>query len=283
MARLFDEMRRGFCIHPWRKNNNDINERILTWVSFYLHQQPAPVFVVDDIAKNLFTSKSTLSNEYTQPIAPPYPVIFIEYRGPHNGDRYGAFVAIEETAPEVFMVRLDAVIPYEKTIAVDLFSVIIPINRQGIPDQKGFLLSAPMGAGLPSRDKWNLYTRAVFEPIISTLELLNCRNIQIPKKIPDAPLNKKWLRKNTYPLIEYHTLKLQLPATRNDSTASTDPGATGNHKRLHMARGHFAHYGPEGKLFGRLEGTFWIPAHLKGNKEKGILLKDYGISSSKRD
>ena len=162
---------------------------------------------------------------------------------------------------------------------VGTFIVTVVIDDYGLPTEKNArLYKSEKNA---SDEAWTEYAYAFAQPILLALALLNCRNIQTPKKIHDAPLNKKWLRKSTYPLVEYHTLKLQLPATRNGSTSSTDPGAAGNHKRLHMARGHFAHYGPEGKLFGRLEGTFWIPAHLKGDKKKGILLKDYTLALPK--
>lgn len=46
----------------------------------------------------------------------------------------------------------------------------------------------------------------------------------------------------------------------------------------HVCRGHFSEYGPQfgkGKLFGKLEGRFFIPPHMKGKKENGIAEKDY--------
>jgi hypothetical protein len=35
------------------------------------------------------------------------------------------------------------------------------------------------------------------------------------------------------------------------------------------------------KLFGKIEGRFWIPPHVKGNKKEGIVEKDYLVTESK--
>lgn len=46
----------------------------------------------------------------------------------------------------------------------------------------------------------------------------------------------------------------------------------------HIVRGHFGHYGDaygRGKLFGRYEGRFWIAAHARGNKARGVIEKEY--------
>lgn len=32
-------------------------------------------------------------------------------------------------------------------------------------------------------------------------------------------------------------------------------------------------------LFGRFTGRFWFPPHVRGNKKKGIIEKDYAIST----
>lgn len=46
---------------------------------------------------------------------------------------------------------------------------------------------------------------------------------------------------------------------------------------LHMMRGHFKTYTPEAPLFGKRVGTWWWQPGLRGNVEKGIVLKDYAV------
>ena len=58
-------------------------------------------------------------------------------------------------------------------------------------------------------------------------------------------------------------------------------------RALHLTRGHFAVYGgvdeatgqPRGKLFGKQEGLFWRPAHVRGDASgaSGRIEKDYRV------
>ena len=51
----------------------------------------------------------------------------------------------------------------------------------------------------------------------------------------------------------------------------------------HVCRGHFAEYGPQfgkGLLFGKHAGRFFVPPHLKGKKEYGVVEKDDSLRGS---
>lgn len=53
----------------------------------------------------------------------------------------------------------------------------------------------------------------------------------------------------------------------------------------HGVRGHMAHYGdccpgrhePKGMLFGKMEGRYWIPPHVRGNAEHGVIEQSYTL------
>jgi len=55
--------------------------------------------------------------------------------------------------------------------------------------------------------------------------------------------------------------------------------STGNHtgqkNRAHIVRGHFRHV--HDHPLAQFNGTFWIPAHMRGDKDKGIVNKGYRI------
>jgi len=51
----------------------------------------------------------------------------------------------------------------------------------------------------------------------------------------------------------------------------------GEGRRLHHVMGHFAHYGEENPLFGKVTGVFWIPPHYRGNREVGETLQTVRI------
>jgi hypothetical protein len=49
-------------------------------------------------------------------------------------------------------------------------------------------------------------------------------------------------------------------------------------RALHICRGHFSTYSEEKPLFGRVAGTFWIPAHTRGQIKEGVVISDYKVS-----
>lgn len=51
---------------------------------------------------------------------------------------------------------------------------------------------------------------------------------------------------------------------------------SGLQRALHICRGHFKTYQDQG-LFGKHKGTFWVPMHLRGTAEEGIVRKEYKI------
>jgi hypothetical protein len=60
------------------------------------------------------------------------------------------------------------------------------------------------------------------------------------------------------------------------------PESEGPAMPSHDVRGHWVEYGPEygkGKLFGKLSGRFWVPAHARGSADTGEVVKDYKIKA----
>jgi len=107
------------------------------------------------------------------------------------------------------------------------------------------------------------------------LTFLHCRNVEIID--PPQPSKKRLPRKVKFE-SRYHRLKVN--AIGQDKRSRGTGRGTGIAQGLHVVRGFFKEYGPEfgkGKLFGKLSGRFWVAAHLRGNKDLGIINKDYEI------
>jgi hypothetical protein len=89
------------------------------------------------------------------------------------------------------------------------------------------------------------------------------------------PVSRKRIRSGRRPLASYRVIDIKpVPAT--------DPryaGMTQEERARHIVRGHFAEYGMngKGKLFGKVAGKFWVPAHYRGNPELGEVDKSYRI------
>ena len=109
------------------------------------------------------------------------------------------------------------------------------------------------------------------------LLLLNTKNIVTQEHRPPAKLNKKRVKKGKQPLFTYHTLRLQLPGKTKKGSGISETGD--NTTRLHLCRGHFKTYTEDNPLFGKLTGRYWWQPHARGDKTKGVVMKDYKVET----
>lgn len=110
------------------------------------------------------------------------------------------------------------------------------------------------------------------------MSFANCKNVTrtelTGKEVePDRP----WVRKHNPPQIKYHVLNIN--PMRDVLRTEGRSDEVGIQKALHLCRGHFASYSEERPLFGKYAGQFWIPQHVKGKADKGVVLKDYKIGN----
>lgn len=111
------------------------------------------------------------------------------------------------------------------------------------------------------------------EFVLFSLLLLNCKNVSY-KEIPCSPkLAKRYKERHSTPRPKEYTLLINplKKSSKSESTSSTSPP-----KALHLCRGHFKNY-DEKPLFGKLKGTYWWPAHARGDASNGLIQKNYEI------
>jgi hypothetical protein len=106
------------------------------------------------------------------------------------------------------------------------------------------------------------------------LILLSCKNISTIDNNAPEKLNKKRKKSFKCPLFTYKTLVIK--PTGKSQRAEEVQGLWEN--RLHLCRGHFKTFTEEKPLFGRVTGRFWWQPSARGNKNKGIVMKDYKIT-----
>lgn len=104
------------------------------------------------------------------------------------------------------------------------------------------------------------------------LYFLSCKNIRAVNVQIDDRLQAARRRRGKLPLISYKILEL---APISDRSFHGDPKGLWT-TRIHLCRGHFSNYGNgNGLLFGKYAGRFWFESHVRGNKDDGIVIKDY--------
>ena len=114
--------------------------------------------------------------------------------------------------------------------------------------------------------------------IIKFCSILNCKNISTEKNYPPKALNKKRIKQGKQPLFTYHTLVVNPMSEKKRSNSEHEQ--TGIKQRLHFCRGHFKEYTEQNKLFGKHTGLYWWQPMVRGNKELGIVHKDYLVKTA---
>jgi hypothetical protein len=108
------------------------------------------------------------------------------------------------------------------------------------------------------------------------LLLLNCKNISTIDNPPPEKLNKKRAKTGKCPLFTYKTLVIKPTGKKQETQAAQ--GLWEN--RVHLCRGHFKSYSDDKPLFGRYTGRYWWQPAVRGNKQKGIIMKDYEVRAA---
>lgn len=117
---------------------------------------------------------------------------------------------------------------------------------------------------------------AVLVPLF-TFQFANCRNVEMSEHLPTRQQRRASERAGE-PVDRWYTLTIGQETVRRVAGGEVSPEMARLPKRLHICRGHFATYTPERPLFGRHVGRFWVPAHVRGAAEAGVIRKDYQMA-----
>ena len=107
--------------------------------------------------------------------------------------------------------------------------------------------------------------------------LLACKNVFTEEQIPAAAVSKKFEKKHGHPLVRYKTLVIQ--PMGGSRTGNTSERGGESARSAHIVRGHFKTFTEDRPLFGKWTGTYWWSQAVKGNPERGVILKDYRVKS----
>lgn len=158
---------------------------------------------------------------------------------------------------------------------------VLPVPNENVENGIGYAMKFMQKlAGIPEHDLRTIHTASVsviLNPTLLTLSFMHCRNVKVRQVCPPPKLSKKRQKKTGQPLLTYRVL--QIDHMKQTLEQEGHVSSEGLKKALHICRGHFASYGRDGKglLFGKHTTTVWIPMHVRGNAEEGIVVKDYDV------
>lgn len=122
--------------------------------------------------------------------------------------------------------------------------------------------------------------------VFFALSLMNTKNVELIDHIPPPKLSKKHEKKYGAPLVTYKTIKVNPMRTvkrmdGDDVPSSERDIASQGIQPLHIVAGNFADYRDGPGMFGnpKLKGVFWRPQHIRGNAERGVVVKDYEVQA----
>jgi hypothetical protein len=121
-------------------------------------------------------------------------------------------------------------------------------------------------------------------PFWMATSFMHCKNVRMVDnegRHPSRQARREAERKNLPRPSRFYTLEIE-PMKK---VLATEGGIQHNglKKALHICRGHFSTYSEDKPLFGKYAGRFWIPAHVRGSSDVGIVGKDYRVNAPKED
>lgn len=129
--------------------------------------------------------------------------------------------------------------------------------------------------GVLSVEQKQQWLAAVSGTVMFAVALMNCKNIVTVDSSPDPKDNAIYEREFGVPMTVSKRLAIRSMSKRSEREG--DDKEYQGVVRMHIRRGHFAHYTDDAPLFGKYTGTFWKEATVVGNGERGTVNKDYEL------
>ncbi|MGB8478934.1 MAG: hypothetical protein WCE63_08845 [Acidobacteriaceae bacterium] len=113
-------------------------------------------------------------------------------------------------------------------------------------------------------------------PALFAISLMHCKGITLRALANREHHSRKIRRRRkNLPALEHHIIEIKDPQGR---VAEGESLTTAIQHGLHIVRGHFSTYTEAAPLFGRIIGTFWIPAHVRGSFSQGVVTSEYLVA-----
>lgn len=188
----------------------------------------------------------------------PYPVMWLE--GATEDGMLGLMACEYDDGPL-------SVAVFNKKPGVPWYWIgVFDVQTDGINDFR-----CKARARFSGDNSWNdeclEYAAKATEILCRFVMALNCVNTKRVEHPAPKFMNQKRASKGKQPLFSFWTLHLAGPASNDE----TPLGGTHSSPRLHLRRGHIRQYSP-GKYT-------WVEACVVGNKQAGIVEKDYSFIS----
>lgn len=116
--------------------------------------------------------------------------------------------------------------------------------------------------------------------VLFTFSMLNVKNVVRVEHKADRKLQERRKKRGQLPLVKYYTLEVEVPGKRAIGSSPANASETSS-RPLHLVRGHLADYRDGKGLFGKHKGVYYIPSHMRGDIDNGVIKKRYRVTTDK--
>lgn len=127
----------------------------------------------------------------------------------------------------------------------------------------------------PSALRRGVLNQTLLSPLVWAFALLNTRNIAAPVHELSRAARRR-IEKGHDEAAPARSFRI-LTVSTSSGMRSIDDTSGERLTKLHLVRGHWVRYTKEKPLFGRFTGTFWRSHHLRGDAERGAVVKAYRV------
>ena len=265
----------------------------------------APVVVADNVAEYWYSQDGEWGYNDFPNIAPPLSPMFVEFRVSTNDwvDGYpiewgGLFTTVAgdsarrilEHAPhwcdgmqvrysQVEWLHMVEMFAYVRRAVRLIATALVPVDEFGQIPEGAHVVTTGATKDVPEGQL--IDAGKALMPMLLAISFMHCKNVA-QREVQQPMFERQvWRKKHGRPLVRYRMLDIDPMRKVLKTEGGSDE--VGLKKALHICRGHFATYGKDGKgkLFGKHEGTFWVPQHVKGSAKQGTVVKDYRVHPSR--
>lgn len=211
---------------------------------------------------------------------PPFAVSMVEFRGRFEME-IGA-VVWREIVDDGWKVSCCAwASDLQRSIALLPAFADVHVSPDGTPDwsRSGVVVDPIRVADEDLRRATSANLCEAFATALLTFRFMHARGVEVRDAAPPRADRRRAEKEGTPAPVTYKTLDIGVP-TRALKTEG-DVAANGIARAMHLCRGHFADYTKGAGLFGRHKVEVFVPEHVKGRRQKGVVVKDYAVGSER--
>lgn len=210
---------------------------------------------------------------------PPFPEFWVETRIPASGNTYwvGALFLVNGDTERGWTYEVHG---FQSDSGGEALADQMPLRFQVTPDGAGMkfdeLWDASRALTKEGEESVEHDHRIGYVTLLAAISFLNCSNTQ--QVLVRRPLRDRKFgsTRGPKPLLTYRLIHVvaeqKVTKTQRWAEAGDDEGTA-----LHICRGHFRTYTGDAPLFGKYVGTFWVPAHARGDAKHGLTIRDYVV------